>query len=257
VKVTRTIAAGVFLGWACQGAVAVPPVIDRPTPPPCCADGQVYSRSATFGVYETRWRRWPLDRAERIPGQKITPAPAELQRDVQPFERPPVEQEDRRAPLPTAPTGEQPQPGAPVQPGEGPRTQGGPAGPQGAPPPTAPGAQPGAAPAYPPPVPPQTAPLTPPSTPSSPSGTGTPLFKNIPADSPLNRSGGPTSDIDPPPSLPFGAGSMAPQEPVRETHQPAFLPMPVATSQPVVKQAIASNDDPPPGPPVSLASYEN
>jgi hypothetical protein len=106
-------------------------------------------------------------------------------------------------------------------------------------------------------VPPQTAPLTPPSTPGSPSGTGTPLFKNIPADSPLNRSGGPTSDIDPPPSLPFGPESMAPRDPVRETHQPAFLPMPVATSRPVVKQAIASSDDPPPGPPISLASYEN
>jgi hypothetical protein len=105
-------------------------------------------------------------------------------------------------------------------------------------------------------VPPQTAPMAPPSTPGSPSGTGTPMFKNIPPDSPLNRSG-PTSDVDPPPSLPFGPKAIAPQEPVRETQQPAFLPIPVAASRHAVKQAVVSTDDPPPGLPISLASYEN
>src|SRR6476661_8363210 len=117
----------------CQSSLAVPPVIERPTPPPCCADGQCFASPMTYGYYDTRWRRWPLESLAQASAQKpaaLTPA---LQKDVAPFVVPPAEQEDRKAPPPSVPAGEQTPAGTTSG---APRAPGGPAPPPGAQPPT-------------------------------------------------------------------------------------------------------------------------
>jgi hypothetical protein len=249
VKLTTTIATGVLFAWMTASSVAASAPVDRPTPPPCCADGQCFANPVTYGVYPTRWRRWPLECVEEVPTGQPTALPAPLQKEVPPFEAPPPEQEDRRAPPPTAPVGEQAP--AAAAPGMTPRAPSGttPTGPPSA----APGTQPPTLPSYPPPgLPtPQTSPLAPPAAPGTQPGEG-PLYKGISPESPLNRSG-PTGDLDPPPSLPFGPQSVAPVAPVREASHPATIIIPGPSAKPV---QIPSND-PPPVPPASLASWEN
>ena len=161
-----------------------------------------------------RWNAW-----RRLRLAKPAALPSPLQQEVAPFVTPPAEQEDRRAPPPSVPAGEQ-TPAAAT--GGAPRTPGAPGGPtppQGTQPPAgtgAPGSQPRGATGYPSPglpTPP------PPTTSSAASGQGTqpatqPLYKNVSPDSPLNRSG-PMGDADPPPSLPFGPALVAPEQPTR------------------------------------------
>src|SRR4051812_44203447 len=102
-----------------------PPCVDRPTPPPCCADGQCFASPLTYGYYDTRWRRWPLESMAQVPTGKPAPPTAPLRQEVAPFVTPPPEQEDRRAPPPSVPAGEQ----TPVNvPGGATRTPGGPSG---------------------------------------------------------------------------------------------------------------------------------
>jgi hypothetical protein len=249
VRVTRTIATGVFLGWMCQSSAAVPPAIDRPSPPPCCADGQCFASPLTHGYYPTRWRRWPLETMAQA-AEKPAPLPATLREDVPPFEIPPAEQEDRRAPPPSVPAGDQMPAGVPsgAPPAQG--APSGPAPPQGTQPPAGGPGYP--APSFPPPqTAPPAAPFTPPAAPVPPSGTG-PLYRNLPPDSPLNRSG-PMGDLDPPPSLPFGPALVAPEQPLRDVSQrPAELPV----QSPRVRPAYAPSSDPPPALPIALASYE-
>lgn len=250
-KVTRTIATGVFLGWMCQSSLAVPPVIERPSPPPCCADGQCFASPMTYGYYDTRWRRWPLESLAQASAQKPAALTPTLQKEVSPFIVPPAEQEDRKAPPPSVPAGEQTPAGAP-------RAPGGPTSPQGAQPPSgtgSPAGQPRGATGYPSgglPTPPQTVPLAPPS------GQGTQpstqQYKSVSPDSPLNRSGsGPMGDSDPPPSLPFGPALVAPEQPSRDvSQQPTVVPR----QAPSVNPVDAPSSDPPPAPPVALASYQ-
>ncbi len=246
-RVTRAIATGMFLGWMCQISAAVPPVIDRPSPPPCCADGQCFASPLTYGYYDTRWRRWPLETMAQAGTAKPATLSAPMRQDVPPFVTPPAEQEDRRAPPPSVPAGDQ----TPVSvPGGAPRAQaapGGPTPPQGTQPPAG-------GPGYPPPsfpTPPQPAPMTPPASPGTQPGTG-PLYKNVSPDSPLNRSG-PMGDADPPPALPFGPALVAPEQPTRDvSQQPAEFPV----QSPSVKPAYAPSSDPPPALPIALASYE-
>jgi hypothetical protein len=163
-----------FAAWA----MARPPVpLDRPTPPPCAADGICYPNVNEWGVYETRWRRWP--------GQELVPTPAKptpaerLGTELPPFETPSPEHEDEQAPpastkkpaaAPTAePTGEAPNP-------EGFETP------------------------------------TVPTTPTAPASPSTPSYEP----SPLTPPAGPTTDLDPPPAPPFAtsvviqSGSTAP-----------------------------------------------
>src|SRR4051812_29373912 len=84
----------------CGVTLAVPP-IERPSPPPCCADGQCLANPFTFGVYATRWRPWPV--AAYDPTQAGAAAvPARSMPELPPYEAPPPEQEDRKAPPPTA-----------------------------------------------------------------------------------------------------------------------------------------------------------
>jgi hypothetical protein len=243
VKVTRTIAAGVFLGWMCPNSLASqPPGIERPTPPPCCADGQCLSSPLSFGYYDTRWRRWPLETVAQAPTGKPAAVPVPMRQDVSPFVTPPAEQEDRKAPPPSVPAGEQTPIGVPSGAPRAPGAPGGSTSPRGTQPPTS---GPGL------PTPPQPSPTNPPA------GTGTqpgtaPIFKNVSPDSPLNRTG-PMGDADPPPSLPFGPALAAPQQPIREmSQQPATMPV----QSPSAKPVRAPSNDPPPALPVALVSYE-
>ena len=45
-----------------------PPSLDRPSPPPCCADGKCIANPLTYGWYATRWRHWPLECPTEIAG---------------------------------------------------------------------------------------------------------------------------------------------------------------------------------------------
>ena len=270
-KITRTVAAGILLAWMCPRALASPP-LDRPSPPPCCADGQCFANPLTYGWYEVRWRRWPMESCmvQVAPGKTARPTVKPID-DVPPFERPDKNKEDSRAPAPTAPPTESQQ-GNGTQPG-GPGGARGPAGSQpggatpgpGGPTGTSPGStgfQPRTGSTYSPSSPtfPPSQPLTPPqNTPSTspqsmPGGQGTqpsdsPLFKNVPQNSPLNKAM-PTGDLDPPPTLPFGPQSIGPEQPVREASRPATTPI----SGPVTSPEQPPSNDPPPAPPVALVS---
>jgi hypothetical protein len=257
VRFTRTIATGVFFGWLCQSSTAGPPCIDRPTPPPCCADGQCFASPLTYGYYDTRWRRWPMEHLAQAATGKPAALPPQLQQEVAPFVTPPPEQEDRKAPPPSVPAGEQAPAGATGGTPRTPAAPGGPAPPQGIQPPTGlgpPTGQPRGATGYPSsglPTPPQSVPLAPPA------GQGTqpttqPMFKNVSPDSPLNRSG-PMGDADPAPSLPFGPALVAPEQPTRDVSQePAAIPR----RSPSANPANVPASDPPPAPPIALVNYE-
>jgi hypothetical protein len=264
VKVTRTIATGVFLGWMCQSSAAVPPAVERPTPPPCCADGQCFASPLTYGYYDTRWRRWPMESLAQASTGKAAGLPSTLRQEFAPFTTPPPEQEDRKAPPPSVPVGGEQTPTT----GAVPRTPGGPAAPippQGFPPPggpAPPGAQPRGATGFPSqglpapapqtaPMTPQTAPITPPTGPGA-QPAGQPMFKNVSPDSPLNRPG-PMGDADPPPALPFGPALVAPEQPSRDVSQ---QPSPAPVRTPSLKRVPAPSSDPPPALPIALASYE-
>lgn len=251
-KVLSTIAAGVFLGSFAASCWAVSPCVERPTPPPCCADGQCIASPASFGYYDTRWRRWPLESLAQAAPQKPASITAPLQKEFGPFVVPPPEREGDKAPPPSTPVGEQTPaaggpprgPGAPSGPGAQPGQQG----------PTGPGTPTGPSrgtPGYPStgfPAPPSAAPGGPAATPST-----QPLYKSVSPDSPLNRSGSsPMGDADPPPALPYGPALVAPTQPSHEiSQQPAAVPRQAPAEQP----ADAPANDPPPAPPIALASY--
>src|SRR3954463_9165828 len=125
-----------FLGWMYQSSLAMqPPCVERPTPPPCCADGQCFASPLTYGYYDTRWRRWPLETMAQTTTAKVAPLAAPLRQDVPPFVTPPPEQEDRKAPPPSVPAGEQTPVTAPAGATRPPGAPGGPAPQPGAQPP--------------------------------------------------------------------------------------------------------------------------
>ncbi len=222
-KATTT---GLLLFGLSSSAVAVSPCVERPTPPPCCADGHCYANPATWGWYETRWRRWPMDNLEPIPAGQVTP---QQQQGVPAFETPPAEEEDRRAPPPTAPK-EGVETGAPAKTETSP-----PAGPEGRTPsvPVKPSAEPAE------PVGPRRMlpPYTPPQLPSTKPST----------------SSGPTSDADPPPSLPFGP-SMSSGKSASAPLQIKRLPAIPASSPKLTVGVNTTSDDPPPALPGGLAT---
>lgn len=223
-KATTT---GLLLIGLSSPAVAVSPCVERPTPPPCCADGHCYANPGTWGVYPTRWRRWPMDNLEPIPaGQAIPPQ----QQGVPSFETPPAEEEDRRAPPPTTPK-EGVETGTPAKSETAP-----PAGSDGRTP--APPARPstestepvGPRRVLPPYTPPQSQPSTKPST-----------------------SSGPTSDTDPPPALPFGP-SLTPDKSAATSPSIKRLPAIPAATPKLTLGVNSTSDDPPPTLPGRLAS---
>jgi hypothetical protein len=228
-----TATGAMAFGFLCTAA-AVPP-LDRPTPPPCCADGHCIANSVTYGWYETRWRRWPCECVESVPGDKLSPT-TQPSGDLPTYDVPPAEEEDRRAPLPTAPRGED-QTQRPVG---APRGQ----------------AQPGGQ-----TPPPGTPPVGPFGPLIQPEGESAPRRGSLPAYQPRGAESesinapppGPSSDLDPPPALPFGPRPLIQPAPIREAKQGPAAPVRRATPA----AAVAPSDDPPPGLPATLAACTN
>lgn len=259
-KASRILTTAGLITWMCGAALAGSPPLDRPTPPPYCADGHAFASPAIYGVFPTHWRRWPLECGEEptptAPSTtKATPLPRGLENDVKPYETPTKEQEERRAPAPTAPLTEQNKNEQPPGTG-GPGTPSRPQGSTPSLPGNVPAGVPRLGPGYPTPglpTPPQTAPNLQPGGTTPPTSTPptSPLFKNIPANSPLNRSG--AMNDDPPPALPFASPPVAEEAPNRAVQNAVYTTAAPSATPP----AETSSNDPPPAPPVSLASYEN
>jgi hypothetical protein len=210
-------------------AAAVSPIhIDRPTPPPCAADGTCYPNENTWGWYPCHWRQWPGE--VLIPtaaGAQPTPAEGQVA-PLKPYETPTPEQEDAQAPPSTkktetapsttpesAPTTPATEGGVPTRPSANP-----------APPSTSgrsqqatPSSSPYPAPSY--PAPSYPTPLRP--TPGSPTGAR-------PA----------TSDNDPPPSLPRELSSLRQRGAMADT-----MPRTNLQERPIAARPPAGNDPPP------------
>jgi hypothetical protein len=233
-------------------AVAAHPPLDRPTPPPCCADGICRPNTLEWGVYPTRWRRWPTEELEPTPagqakpGQEIPGIPS--------YETMPPELEDRRAPPPTKPRAEpeerpEPPSESPLAPGPG----GEPAAPRSTPLTSPPGGllnTPQESPLTPGPTP-----FSPPTTPFSPGPSTPPTSPLVPPPStnkmPWENGNEPTGDWDPPPALPSATAVSINRMP------PPSAPnrfVPAQRIQPAARQRQAPSNDPPPTLPVSLAS---
>lgn len=208
-RITSTITQS-LLAICTVGAVASagPPLLDRPSPPPCCADGLCYPNPTTFGWYATRWRRWPTETLEPIPAGAMPPAGL---KDIEPYSPPGKEEEDRRAPAPTR---------KPEAAAEAEATS--PAG--------APAAET-----------PSTTPLAPPTTPVAPPGGG---VTEPPGKMPW-ENGAPTGDWDPPPAPPFGRPSIVEAPAIRAAGRPVSAP---AHRRAVRARPAASHDPPPPFP---------
>jgi hypothetical protein len=231
---THSVAASFILTLACNECLgAGPPGLDRPSPPACCADGLCYPNPTTWGVYGTRWRRWPTERLEPTPAT-VEP-PVTPSQEIPPFERPPAEKEEQAAPPPTR-AAEELREQEEEREDQAPRTA-----PPGTPSGTVPFGTPTDTPAQPPsplennrPTPPgmtfpweQPAPTTPPTT-------------------PLDEST-PTGDYDPPPAPPFGNPSLA---------ERTDLPVAPPAAQPVQRRVVprrSPSDDPPPAFPIAMA----
>jgi hypothetical protein len=239
-KILKAIATSAMVFSLLSTAAAVPPPLDRPTPPPCCADGHCFANSLTYGWYETRWRRWPCECGEPVPRGQLTPA-VQPSGDLPTYDVPPAEEEDRRAPLPTAPRGED-------QTLRGPATNGT----------TGPGTQtPTGVPAPPPgTTQPPVGPLGPLMQPGTESTT--PRRGSLPAYEPRGAGSesintaptGPSSELDPPPALPFGPRPIGQPSPIREANQRPAVPARQASPA----AAVSPSDDPPPGLPAALAA---
>lgn len=202
-------------GWS---TAASHPPIDRPSPPPCCADGVCYP-NGTWGVYPTRWRRWPTEPSAALEPTPERPQPRDLGPDVPPYQTPTPEEEDRRAPPPTR------------------RPEGVEAAEEGD------DVAPGATPTSP------TTPTTPPVGPV-PDGSGGPRSLQGPMESaPSMPWDEPTSSNDPPPAPPFAARQAS------QTNAPARPAPNQATGPrvPVLRPADASAD-PPPALPLALSN---
>jgi hypothetical protein len=114
-KLTRTLTLTIVASIGPFAAATLP--LDRPTPPPCCADGICSAHAHTFGYFQTRWRVWP--------GLSQAPMPTVKQPTVRQIpglpamEPPKAEEEDRQAPppirtvAPPRPTTEAPPAGSP------------------------------------------------------------------------------------------------------------------------------------------------
>jgi hypothetical protein len=229
-RIERATAAGLLLLGLGSASLAAPPPLDRPSPPPCCADGRCYPNSWTFGWYETRWRRWPVECLEPGLGGQQMPTPPE---GLLPYEPPSPIDEDRKAPPPTTPPEDQTRGPAPTAaPGGGEnRTLPGPTGPIAIPP-QGPLRQPGE-----------------PPEPSTPRRGLPPYEPQGPTPRSLDGTGS-TSDADPPPALPFGPGMISGAPTVRDTIRQPVLP----AHQPAESTPVTSEDDPPPSLPEVLAA---
>lgn len=229
----KKVAAASLLAASMSGSVlaAPPDCVDRPTPPPCAADGHAIARPATFGVYPTRWRRWPLENLDQTQAGQVQPAQSQPIEGIPWGETPSPADEDRKAPPPSTPRVDDQQLRVP----------------QGSAGPEAGGAGP--------PVPPQ-----PPTMDFNPPGNREPsgIMRRLPdyepkAPSPKGvESLGPTSDLDPPPALPFGP-QLQLMPPIREAQQAPAAPI----RQAAPAKVAPASDDPPPSLPSALARLSN
>jgi hypothetical protein len=214
---------------------AAPPPLDRPSPPPCCADGRAYPNPLTFGWYETRWRRWPIESMASMPGGRLGPTSAQGS-DIRPYDPPPPEDEDRRAPPPTTP---------PEESLRGSATNGVPRSAESRATPNQPSTL----------TQPPSGTLFPPGPSTEPSGPrrGLPPYEPQGPMPNSRESSGPTSDADPPPILPFGPSMTSAAPPAREApRQPVSPP-----AQQAGTREESSGDDPPPSLPGVLAAMTN
>lgn len=203
-----------FSGWCtflvvCGSTAWVmgrPPLIDPPTPPPCAADGTCYPKTAEWGYYEGRWRTWPGVNLEPTPATQPA-ADGRISPELGHSEPPPAELEDAAAP-PSSPRREEPAE-APPAPGTMP-----------------PGAESGES-----------------AMPSMPRPSVERPSLGPPPDETMGNpidSLGPSSDNDPPPSLPRAFSATTPSTSNRR-----------AISAPRVQPSTprVSTNDPPPSPP--------
>lgn len=228
--VGASLLASCVSGSAGAAGPGVPGILDRPTPPACCADGICYPKPATWGTYQTRWRRWP--------GEVLAPTPADAAArpngELPALEPPGPEDEDRRAPPPTlAPEAEEQEANGEIR--------------------------------RPPATPPSTPSLTPPmetpgTSPLAPPGglettPGTPFEDDPTTDTedglPFHSQLRPPSD-DPPPAPPFRALKVA-EAPRQQKAAPAkAMPSPVPARRADVPSSPGDSDDPPPAFPLTL-----
>jgi hypothetical protein len=216
-------------GWVSLAEGASPIPLDRPTPPPCAADGTCYPNENTWGWYPCRWRKWP--------GEELVPTPAGVQptpadrmgTDLKPYETPTPEQEDAQAPPSTTKKNESgttstPE-GAQTTPSDEERATSRPSPTSGQPP------------ASNRPSPP--APATPyQATPNYP----TPNYPTPNRPKPTSSSGvkSNTSDADPPPSLPW---KMTP--PTNRAAMAESIPRTKLQERAAVTRPPSANDPPP------------
>jgi hypothetical protein len=212
---------------------AAPPPLDRPSPPACCADGLCYPNPTTWGVYGTRWRRWPTEQLEPTPSAAQPAVTPSL--EIPKYERPPMEKEEQAAPPPTR-AAEERREQEEQEREQTPRTAppGTPTGtlPFGTPPDT--GTQ-------------QPSPLE--NNRPAPPGMTFPWEQEAPTTPPTTplEESTPTGDLDPPPAPPFGNPSLAEQ---RE------LPAVAPAAQPVQRRVTprrSPSGDPPPAFPIAMA----
>lgn len=99
-KCAIAIAASLLFCWTCAVSTAATVTVDKPSPPPSCADGVCYPKVNTWGYYQRQWRPWPgAEELEPTPAEPmVRPVPG-----IPPYETPPPQEEDRRAPPPTKP----------------------------------------------------------------------------------------------------------------------------------------------------------
>jgi hypothetical protein len=246
-KLVKVIGTGAIALCAGDWASAAYPPLDRPTPPPCCADGVCHAHGLTWGVYQTRWRRWPTeivqaDTTPLAPSEKLGP-------DLKPYEAPPAEEEDQRAPPPTKPKEEQ----------EAEESEAPTEGPLDTTPET---------PRIPRPEDSLQTPTTPfPSPgrfpweeengggatqPAEEGGLQTPRTAPLVPPAPMpweKKSNEPSGDLDPPPTLPSVVTAGAVRAPSLQAPANSGPPQPPITPRPA-----APTDDPPPKLPIVLAS---
>jgi hypothetical protein len=234
-KFSRVIGASLLAscvsGSAGAAGPGVPGILDRPTPPACCADGICYPNPTTWGAYPTRWRRWPSEALAPTPADAAAPSG----RDLPALEPPGPEDEDRQAPRPT------PTPEAAETETDGEIRR----------PPTTPPATP----STPPLTPPVETPGTPPLTPPLDTTPGTPFEDDQPGDTenglPFHSQLGPQSD-DPPPSPPFRAPKVAEAASQRMAAPSKIVPTPAPAPRAVAPAPSSDSDDPPPAFPLTL-----
>jgi hypothetical protein len=249
-NVVKVFAVGAVAACAADFTLAAHPYIDRPTPPPYCADGVCYPNAETWGWYQQRWRRWPTEELQPIPST-AAPRPGREIPGIEPYETPPPEQEDQRAP-PRSKAREETEE-APVRPREAPLEGPSPDGGLDStrPAPTAPGPSSPFTPGPSPLVPGPESPFAPGPSPTGPTSQPPSLLAPPPGKMPWENGDQPMGDWDPPPALP-GTSAVSVDRPSAPRNANQFAPAKPVRQAPPVRQS--PNSDPPPTLPVALAS---